>query len=79
MLFDVPTNPQIFGHLVFRAGIEGILYPSVQTKKDCLVVFPNNFALTSSFVELDHPPPSKEVTTRIDRTNWWECESKKQS
>jgi hypothetical protein len=25
---DVPANPQIFGHLVFLAGIDGIIYPS---------------------------------------------------
>ncbi len=70
MLFDVPSNSQIFGHLVFTAGIEGIVYPSKLTGRDCVSIFPRNFAGTSSFVELDDPAPDGVVATRMDDTNW---------
>ena len=70
MQWDVPSNSQIFGRLVYDAGIEGILYPSALTGKDCLAVFPRNFANTSSFIVLDDPPPIEKVPTRIDATNW---------
>src|SRR5262249_4571598 len=33
--YDVPSNSQIFGHLVYSSGIEGILYPSKFTNKLC--------------------------------------------
>ena len=71
--WDVPSNPQIFGHLVFQAGIEGILYPSTLTSKDCLAVFPANFAVTSSFVSLDDEPPHANVPRRVDANNWRLC------
>jgi hypothetical protein len=67
---DVPANSQIFGHLVFLAGIEGIIYPSKLTKKDCLVSFPKNFEGTSSFVEIDDDPPDIRVPRRLDAETW---------
>lgn len=71
---DVPANSQIFGHLIYQAGIEGILYPSRLTGKDCLAIFPNNFAVTSSYITLDDEPPHAGVPRRIDSTNWRFCE-----
>ena len=68
--YDVPANSQIFGHLIYSAGIEGIVYPSKFTSRLCLVIFPRNFAGTDSFVMLDDEPPHSKVPTRIDRTNW---------
>jgi hypothetical protein len=68
-LFDVPSNSQIFGHLVFTAGIEGVLFPSKLTGKNCLAIFPQNFVRTSSFVELDDPVPQEVEVTRIDSSN----------
>lgn len=68
--FDIPANSQIFGHLIYLAGIEGILYPSKFTKKLCLALFPNNFANTDSFIQLDDTPPHLDVPTRIDGCNW---------
>lgn len=71
---DVPANSQIFGHLVYQAGIEGILYPSRLSGKDCLAIFPRNFANTSSYIKLDDEPPNAEVPRQIDGTNWRLCE-----
>ena len=68
--YDVPANSQIFGHLIYQAGIEGILYPSKLTGKDCLAVFTHNFAVSSSYINLDDEAPHAKVPRRIDSTNW---------
>lgn len=72
--FDVPSNSQIFGHLITLAGIEGILYPSKLTKKPCLVVYPQNFVATDSYLELDDDTPHYKVPKRLNSTNWRICE-----
>jgi hypothetical protein len=71
---DVPSNSQIFGHLIYSAGIEGILYPSKFTGKLCLAVFPRNFVGTDSFVVLDDEVPHPKVPARIDASSWRLCE-----
>jgi hypothetical protein len=71
---DVPSNSQIFGHLIYSAGIEGILYPSKFTEKLCLAVFPRNFVATDSFVALDDEVPHPKVPARIDASSWRLCE-----
>ena len=68
--YDVPSNSQIFGHLVYLSGIEGILYPSKFTGDLCLVVFPKNFVGTDSFIMLDDKPPHEKVPTKIDGITW---------
>ncbi|HVE44067.1 MAG TPA: RES family NAD+ phosphorylase [Gammaproteobacteria bacterium] len=68
--YDVPANSQIFGHLIYSAGIEGILYPSKLTQKPCLAVFLRNFVGTDSFVMLDDEVPHLKVPRKIDGTNW---------
>lgn len=68
--YDVPSNSQIFGHLVYSSGIEGILYPSKFTKTPCLVIFPRNFVGTDSFVMLDDDVPHPKVPRRLDALNW---------
>jgi hypothetical protein len=68
MQVDIPAGSQIFGQLVWDAGIEAIVYPSVQTGAACLVVFPENLA-SSSFVRLDHEAPVG-VACRLDGTNY---------
>ena len=68
--YDVPATSQIFGHLIFSAGIEGILYPSKFTNQSCLVIYPQNFIGTESFLQLDDEPPHPKVPIRIDETNW---------
>lgn len=69
MIFDVPSACQVFGSLVMNAGIEGILYGSAITKRECLVIFPQNFLNSPSFLELDDPAPSG-VEKRIDSSNF---------
>lgn len=73
-MFDVPANSQIFGHLICQAGIEGILFPSSLSGKNCLAIFPQNFAFSSSFVTLDDEPPHPDVPRKIDSNNWRLCE-----
>lgn len=68
--YDVPSNSQIFGHLVYSSGIEGILYPSKFTTKKCLVVFPRNFTGTDSFIKLDDETPHPKIPNKIDGSNW---------
>ena len=69
MQFDVPVASQIFGQLVSEAGIEGILYPSKFTDKDCLAVFPQNFE-EGSFVQMDDAMPPEVKIRRLDVTTW---------
>jgi len=70
MVYDVPAVPQIFGGLVMNAGIEGILYESSITERECLAIFPQNFHNSTSFIQLDDPVPSTDVITRIDSSNF---------
>lgn len=69
MQYDVPATTQIFGQLVNKAGIEGILYPSKFSEKNCLVIFPQNFD-DVSFVELDDPAPQQVKMTKLDAKTW---------
>lgn len=68
MHVDVPATCQIFGQLVFEAGIEGIRYPSKYDGKDCLAIFPQNFRGKDSFVQLKDQPPPGVIRTRLDST-----------
>jgi hypothetical protein len=72
-LFDVPANPQIFGQLVYLAGIDGILYPSKLTGKPCLTMFVENFKNTSSFVQLDDEAPDGRTPRKVSANNWRVC------
>lgn len=69
-LYDIPANSQIFGHLIYSAGIEGILYNSKFTNKPCLAIFPENFIGTDSFVCLNDDVPHIKVPKRLDANNW---------
>lgn len=68
--FDIPANSQIFGHIVYKAGIEGIIYDSKLSKKPCIAIFPNNFFRTESYLRLDDETPHDKVPSKIDSTNW---------
>ena len=74
MLYDIPANPQIFGHLIYAAKIEAVLYKSTLTGKDCLAIFPRNFIDTTSFVELDDETPMDETPARLDCHTWGQSE-----
>ena len=69
MQFDVPVASQIFGQLAAEAGIEGILYPSKFTGKDCLAIFPQNFE-EGSFVQMDDEAPMEIKIRRLDAGTW---------
>lgn len=68
--FDIPSNSQIFGYLAFLAGIDGIIYPSKMTGKDCLAVFVRNFENGESFIELDGDLPDAKVPKKLDANSW---------
>lgn len=68
--YDVPSNSQIFGHLIYMAGIEGILYPSKFTSAPCLTIYPENFSETDSFIVLDDEVPHPKIPKKLDSTNW---------
>lgn len=68
--YDIPSNSQIFGQLVCDAGIQAILYPSKLSKKPCLVVFPQNFENTKSYIQLDGEIPSSVVVRQLNHQNW---------
>jgi hypothetical protein len=71
---DVPANPQVFGHLLFIAGIEGVIYPSKLTGRDCMAIFVHNFSQSSSFIQIDGEIPHARVPRRIDGKNWQLCD-----
>lgn len=56
-VLDLPSNPQIFGQLAYRSGIEAILYTSVKNKKKCLAIFPKNLG-EKSFVRISGAYPA---------------------
>lgn len=70
MQYDVPANPQIFGQLVHNAGIDGIVYRSAVTNKDCLVIYTRNFENSSSYIQIDDDLPDKNIPKRLDASNW---------
>ena len=72
--FDIPANPQIFGQLVYLAGIDGIIYPSSKTGEKCLAVFPSNFDGRNSFLRLDDEPPENWTPRAISSDNFTLCE-----
>jgi hypothetical protein len=71
MQMDVPASSQIFGQLVARAGIEGIVFPSIRSDSggESLAVFPQNLQ-GDSFVELADPAPPATTGVRLDATTW---------
>lgn len=68
--YDVPAVTQIFGRIVFDAGMEGILYESALTGKPCLAIYLQNFKDSSSFIELNGDCPAELVHKRIDSTSF---------
>ena len=70
MQFDIPSNPQILGKLLFDAGFEGVIYPSSKAaRKKCVAVFSENFENSNSFVELADPAHAGVIHTRLDSQN----------
>ena len=66
MQFDLPANSQVFGRIVAAAGIHGILYPSIRLPgKQCLALFPQNWAASDSYVEVTDAVPEQARFTRL--------------
>lgn len=68
--YDVPANSQIFGSLVREAGIQGILYPSKFTSKNCLVIFPENLQNTVAYIRLDGELPLTNILRELNQHTW---------
>jgi RES domain-containing protein len=67
MQFDLPGNSQIFGRWVAAAGIHGILFPSSRDlMRRCLALFPQNWAGSTSFLEIADAVPAGVRNIRID-------------
>lgn len=75
--FDVPSNSQIFGHILATAGIEGAVYPSKLNQKSCIAIFTRNFEGSSSFIKFDDDPPLKHIPRQFDSTNFHLFDEKK--
>lgn len=71
MQFDVPSAGQIFGQLVAAAGIEGIVYRSKFTGKECIAIFPQNFEeMNESSIKLDDEPPIEAKIRHLNGQMW---------
>jgi len=51
-----------------------MIYLSKLTGESCIAVYPRNFAVTDSFIQLDDEAPHPSVPNRIDSTSWRLCE-----
>jgi len=73
LLFDLPSNSQILGHIALEAGIHAIKYGSKFTGKHCLAIYPENFELGDSYIQLnpDEVPSSMpDGDKRMDKENY---------
>lgn len=70
MIVDIPWNSQIFGQMLYSAGIEGVLYKSKLTNKECLAIYSNNFLNSDSYLQLEDEPPNTNTPRRIDSSNF---------
>lgn len=70
MQFDVPANSQILGQIAYEAGIEGVLFPSVKTKKKNLAVYPENFKDSDAYIEVRGDVAASVVGKRIDKDTY---------
>ncbi len=67
--FDLPANSQVFRRIAVAAGAHGILYPSARhAGKRCLALFPQNWASSSSYVEVRDGAPTGAQLLRLDGT-----------
>ena len=68
--FDIPANSQIFCQLAYLAGMDGVVYPSTKTGKNCLAIYPSNFDGRNSFLSLDDEPPAVWTPRVISSENF---------
>lgn len=72
--YDIPANSQILGQIAHAAGIEAIVYPSRMSKQHkCLAIFPDNFANSTSFIELEGDVCEATMHKRLDAESYLDC------
>lgn len=70
MQFDMPSNSQVFGRLLFEAGYDGVIYNSSFNTGKCIAIFPKNIENSDTSVSIVGDAPSKEVNTVFDANTW---------
>jgi hypothetical protein len=68
--YEIPANPQVFGRLLLDAGFDGVIYPSTKGPKNCIALFPGNFAKSDSCVEVADQGPPNAGMLRLDSSTW---------
>lgn len=68
--YGIPANPQVFGRLLLDAGFDGVIYPSTKGPRNCVALFPDNFARSESFVEVIDEGPRYSGSLRLDASTW---------
>jgi hypothetical protein len=70
-LYTLPAPSQVFAGLCLEAGVEAIRYLSkrMETRRQCLAVFPSQFQHANSHVEIAGDTPAA-VIRRLDRHTW---------
>lgn len=58
-LYGLPSNPQIFGRLLYLAGFEGVLYRSTKSARRCLGVYPHNLGRSCICLADESPEQTK--------------------
>ncbi len=69
ILYGIPAPSQIFGRFVRDAGFEAVLYRSQQGTDDCVAIFPENFANSSSVIRIASAPPDGATCFALDKDN----------
>lgn len=64
MQFGLPSQSQIVGDLIRRAGFEGVLYPSSKGNGRCVAIFPDQLHANSR-VSLSASAPNPEVISEL--------------
>lgn len=70
IMYDMPSNSQIFARILILAGFEGILYRSSKSKNNCVAVLLDNFDDSESHINLSDPAPTQVKHTKLDKNNW---------
>ena len=71
MVYNFPSNSQIFGQIAHEAGVEGILYPSSKrSNKNSLAIFPKNFNQSISYVQIEDRVPEQMLFRKLDATTY---------
>jgi len=64
--YEIPANSQAFGRLMLKSGFDGVIYPSTKGPRNCLALFPTNFAESESYVEVTDKTPPGASKLKLD-------------